>query len=58
VCAACALAAASAVTGARTWLQTHHMGWLTPQRLRAITIALIVIGCCVSTFGLSGSTPR
>ncbi len=26
------MAAASAATGFRTWLQTHHFGWLTPTR--------------------------
>ena len=25
--------------GFRTWLQTHHFGWLTPRRMRALTIA-------------------
>ena len=39
MCAGCAMAAASAATGLRTWLQNHHLGWLTPRRLRALTIA-------------------
>ncbi len=37
MCVGCAMAAASAASGLRTWLQTHHMGWLTPRRMRALT---------------------
>jgi hypothetical protein len=32
------------------------MGWLTPGRLRAVTISLFVVGTLISTVGLSGST--
>ncbi len=39
MCVGCAMCAASAATGFRTWLQTHHFGWLTPRRMRALTIA-------------------
>ena len=31
--------AASAASGFRTWLQSHHLGWLTPRRMRSLTIA-------------------
>jgi hypothetical protein len=51
------MAAASAATGTRTWLQTHHFGWLTPRRLRALTIAAMSGAAIFSTIGLSGSTP-
>jgi hypothetical protein len=51
------MAAASAATGFRTWLQTHHFGWLTPKRLRALTIAAMCAAGLVSTVGMSGSTP-
>jgi hypothetical protein len=57
MCAACAIAAASAATGFRSWLQSHHFGWLTPRRLRALTIAAICAAAIVSTIGFSGSTP-
>jgi hypothetical protein len=51
------MAAASAATGFRTWLQNHHFGWLTPKRLRALTIAAMCAAGLVSTVGISGSTP-
>jgi hypothetical protein len=53
---ACAMVAASAATGFRTWLQTHHLGWLTPRRLRALTIAAIGAAVLVSSVGLTGSS--
>jgi hypothetical protein len=49
--------AASAATGFRSWLQSHHLGWLTPRRLRALTIAAMSAAALVSTVGISGSTP-
>lgn len=51
------MAAASAASGLRTWLQTHHMGWLTPRRMRALTIGAMCAAGLVSTVGVSGSTP-
>jgi hypothetical protein len=56
MCVGCAMAAASAATGTRTWLQSHHFGWLTPRRMRALTIAVMSAAAIVSTIGFSGST--
>ncbi len=50
------MAAASAATGFRTWLQNHHFGWLTPKRMRALTLAAMCAAGLVSTVGISGST--
>jgi hypothetical protein len=50
------MAAASAASGFRTWLQTHHFGWLTPRRMRRLTIGAICAAGLVSTIGISGST--
>jgi hypothetical protein len=55
MCAGCALTAASAATGFRTWLQTHRFGWLTPKRMRRLTLAAMCAAALVSTVGFSGS---
>jgi hypothetical protein len=51
------MGATAAATGFRTWLQTHHFAWLTPKRMRALTIAAMSAAAIVSTIGFSGSTP-
>jgi hypothetical protein len=56
MCAGCALAAASAASGFRSWLQNSGLGWLTPKRLRALTIAAMSAAAIVSTVGFSGSS--
>jgi hypothetical protein len=56
MCAACAIAAAAGATGVRSWLQAHHMAWLTSKRIRIATIALFVIALAISSIGFSGST--
>ncbi|MGI8921709.1 MAG: hypothetical protein ACR2HD_08600 [Solirubrobacteraceae bacterium] len=43
-------------SGVRSWLQNHHLTWLTPRRLRVATIAVFVMAILVSSVGLSGST--
>jgi hypothetical protein len=50
------MAAASAATGFRTWMQTHHFGWLTPRRMRSLTIGAMCAAGLVSTVGMSGSS--
>ncbi len=50
------MAAAAGATGARSWLQAHHVTWLTPARMRVATIALFVAAMLVSTVGFSGSS--
>src|SRR4051794_15335787 len=56
MCAACAMAAAAGASGVRTWLQSHHFAWLTPRRLRAVTIAVFAVAATVSTVGVKGGT--
>ncbi len=50
------MAAASAATGFRTWMQTHSFGWLTPKRMRRLTLAAMCAAGLVSTIGMSGSS--
>jgi hypothetical protein len=56
MCAACAIAAVAGANGARSWLQAHHMTWLTPRRMRIATVTLFAIAVLVSSVGLSGSS--
>lgn len=51
------MTAGSAATGFRAWMQTHNFDWLTPQRLRALTIGAMCAAGLASTIGFSGSTP-
>jgi hypothetical protein len=56
MCVGCAITAASAASGFRSWMQNRRFGWLTPRRLRALTIGAIVAATLVSSVGLSGSS--
>jgi len=56
MCAGCVMAAMAGASGVRSWLQNHHMGWLTPKRLRAATAVLFVAAFGISSVGLSGSS--
>jgi hypothetical protein len=38
-------------------LQAQHLTWLTPRRMKAVTIMLVVVAFAVSSVGISGSTP-
>jgi hypothetical protein len=51
-----AMSAGAAVTGTRSWLATRRWAWLTPERLRHVTIALVVAGLALSATVLSGSS--
>ncbi len=57
MCAGCAITAAASATGFRSWLQSRGFRWLTPRRLRALTVGAMSAAALVSTVGLSGSTP-
>jgi hypothetical protein len=51
-----AMTAGAGASGTRAWLGRMRASWLTPKRMRRITIALIVAALAVSTT-ISGSTP-
>jgi hypothetical protein len=60
MCAQCMASAAAAVGGAsgvRAWLATKGFAWLTPVRLRRITVALLVGAAVVASLTASGSGP-
>jgi len=59
MCVQCMMGAMSAgatVGGARSWLATRRWAWLTPGRLRRVTIAMITVGLALSATVLSGSS--
>jgi hypothetical protein len=51
-----AMTAGAGATGTRAWLGRLRASWLTPRRMRRITIGLVVAALAVSTT-ISGSTP-
>jgi hypothetical protein len=51
-----AMTAGATASGTRSWLATRHWAWLTPVRLRRITIALLVGALVASATVLSGSS--
>ena len=38
-------------------MQTHGFSWLTPKRMRALTVAAMCAAGLVATVGVNGSTP-
>jgi len=50
-----AMAAGAGATGARSWLGTRRYQWLTPRRMRAITIALLGSALVAASVLLGGS---
>jgi len=49
------MSAMAGATGARSWLQTHNMSWLTQERLKRITVALFVVAFALSSVMIGGS---
>ena len=56
-CMAGAMTATASAAGIRAWLATRAFHWLTPARLRAITIGLIAAVLLASTVLVGGSAP-
>jgi hypothetical protein len=54
-CMASAMTAVGAASGTRAFLASRGFGWLTPRRLRLITIALAVGAVIASATLVSGS---
>jgi hypothetical protein len=50
------MSAMAGAGGLRAWLQTRGWAFVTPQRLRRVTIGAFVAATLVSTIGLSGSS--
>jgi hypothetical protein len=54
-CMAGAMTAVGAASGARAYLASRRFRWLTPSRLRTITVALALAAVVASATLLSGS---
>jgi hypothetical protein len=54
-CMYTAMASTAAATGARSWLHTRRYRWLTPERMRHITIGLVAAALIASATLISGS---
>ncbi len=50
------MTAAGAASGLRAWMHTRHFGWLTPRRMRLLTVAVMCAAGLLSTVGFSGSS--
>jgi hypothetical protein len=55
-CMATAMTAGAGVSGARAYIAAKHFAWVTPRRLRAITIAAVSAGLLASATLVSGSS--
>jgi hypothetical protein len=49
------MTAMAGASGVRSWLQTRGWSFMTPERLRRITVAVFAIATVVSSVGLTGS---
>jgi hypothetical protein len=54
-CMATAMTTGAAVSGTRAWLGTRNFTWLTPERLRRVTVSLFAAGLIASALLVSGS---
>jgi hypothetical protein len=55
-CMMTAMGATASATGIRSFIAAKHLSWLTPRRLRAITVVLLASALIVSATLVSGST--
>lgn len=53
-CMVTAMSSVAAASGTRTWLGRKRVEWLTPKRMRFITVALFV-GAVLAAGTMSGS---
>jgi hypothetical protein len=59
-CMASAMAAVGTASGTRAWIASRHFSWLTPQRMKVLTIVLVVAALIASAtlVGGSATAPR
>jgi hypothetical protein len=54
-CMMTAMTSTAAASGIRSWLHTRRYEWLTPERMRRVTIALLAAALVASATLVSGS---
>jgi hypothetical protein len=54
-CMASAMTAVGAASGTRAYVASRHFTWLTPRRLKALTVSLVVAALMASATLVSGS---
>jgi hypothetical protein len=54
-CMMTAMTSTAAATGIRSWLHTRRYEWLSPERMRRITIGLVAAALIASATLISGS---
>jgi hypothetical protein len=56
-CMASAMGAVGAASGTRAFIAGRHFSWLTPRRLRLLTIVLLAAALLASATLVSGTGP-
>jgi hypothetical protein len=54
-CMYTAMGSTAAASGIRSWLHTRRFEWLTPERMRRVTIGLVIAALVASSTLVSGS---
>jgi hypothetical protein len=54
-CMMTAMTSTAAASGVRSWLHTRRYEWLTPERMRRVTIGLVAAALIASATLISGS---
>jgi hypothetical protein len=55
---ATAMTAGATASGTRAFIAAKHFSWVTPRRLRAITVTLIVAALAASSLFVGGSDQK
>jgi hypothetical protein len=55
-CMASAMSAGAAATGTRAFVAARHFSWMTPRRLKALTVGLLIAGLLGSATLVTGSS--
>ena len=55
-CMAAAMSAGATASGTRAFIANRHFSWLTPRRMRLLTLALLGAAMLASATLVSGST--